>query len=86
MAGSDSSYFLVIFPVKNEKMRICRSGKENVINDAESGERVIHVGVDFDWKKKDIRENGPTSEDERTEDGVAGAHLLELIQVGLSFE
>jgi hypothetical protein len=48
MAGSDSSYFLVIFPDKNEKMRICRSGKENVTNDDESGESVIHVGVDFD--------------------------------------
>jgi len=50
IAASDSSYFLVIFPVKNEKVRICRSGRENVTNDDESGESVIHVGVDFDWK------------------------------------
>ena len=50
VAASDSSYFLVIFPVKNEKMRTCRSGRENVTNDDESGESVIHVGVDFDWK------------------------------------
>ena len=48
IAASDSSYFRVIFPVKNEKIRICRSGRENVINDDESGESVIHVGVDFD--------------------------------------
>jgi hypothetical protein len=48
MAASDSSYFLVIFPVSNEKMRICRSGRENVTKDDESGESVIHVGVDFD--------------------------------------
>ena len=51
MAPSDSSYFFVIFPVKNEKMRICRSGRENVMKDDESGESEIHVGVDFDWKE-----------------------------------
>ena len=50
MAASDS-YFLVSFPIKNEEMRICRLGRENVMNDDESGESVIHVGVDFDWKR-----------------------------------
>ena len=56
-----------------------------MINDVESGESVIHVGVDFDCKYKyDIRE-WTTNEDERTGHG-AGAHLLELIQVGLTFE
>jgi hypothetical protein len=48
IAASDSLYFLVIFPVKNEEIRICRSGRENVTKDNESGESVIHVGVDFD--------------------------------------
>lgn len=28
-------------------MRTCRSGRENVTNDLESGERVMHVGIDF---------------------------------------
>lgn len=28
-------------------MRICRSGRENVTNELELGERVMHVGIDF---------------------------------------
>ena len=57
-----------------------------MINDVESGESVIHVGVDFDCKYKcDVRENGPQDEDETT-GREAGAYLLELIQVGLTFE
>ena len=28
-------------------MRTCRSGRENVTNELESGERVMHVGIDF---------------------------------------
>jgi hypothetical protein len=47
MASSDSSYFLVNLPSRKEKMRICLSGKENVTNDEESGDNVMHVGVDF---------------------------------------
>lgn len=31
-------------------MRTCRSGRENVTNDLESGERVMHVGIDFALK------------------------------------
>jgi hypothetical protein len=45
---------LLVLPislVKNEKIRICRSGRENVTKDDESGESVIHVGVDFDCKR-----------------------------------
>lgn len=30
-------------------MRIWRSGSENVAKELESGESVIHVGVDFDY-------------------------------------
>src|SRR6266851_6457703 len=51
MALSNSSYFFAIFPVKNEKMWICQSGRENVIKDDKSGESMIHVGIDFDWKE-----------------------------------
>jgi hypothetical protein len=50
IAASDSSYFLVILPVRNEKIRICRSGREKVTNDCESGDSVMQVGVDADWK------------------------------------
>ena len=52
IAASDSSYFLVILPVRNENIRICRSGREKVTNDNESGERVMQVGVDADWKAR----------------------------------
>ena len=31
-------------------MRIWRSGRENVTNCEESGDSVIHVGVDFDYR------------------------------------
>ena len=48
MVVRDSSYFLEIFPVRKLKMRICRSGREKVTKEDESGERVIQVGTDFD--------------------------------------
>ena len=48
IAVSDSLYFLVIFPVKNEEIRICWSGRENVTKDNESRESVIHVSINFD--------------------------------------
>jgi len=44
----DSSYFLEIFPVRKLKIRICRSGREKVTKEDESGERVMQVGTDFD--------------------------------------
>ena len=47
IASRDSSYFRESFPLRNENTRICRSGKEKVTKEEESGESVIHVGVDF---------------------------------------
>ena len=54
MAGSDSSYFRVSFPVKKEKTRIWRSGSENVENEEKSGERVTQVGMDLDYDEKSV--------------------------------
>ena len=44
----DSLYFLDIFLVRKVKIQICRLGREKVMNEDESGERVMHVGTDFD--------------------------------------
>ena len=49
MAASDSSYLRVSLPLRKEKTRIWRSGREKVTKEAESGERVMQVGVDLCW-------------------------------------
>lgn len=51
IAFNDSSYFRVSLPVRKENMRIWRSGRENVTNEDESGERVMQAGFDLAWKK-----------------------------------
>ncbi len=75
IAARDSSYFRVNFPVRNEKIRICRSGKEKVTKEDESGDNVMQVGVDFDCS---MLEKGMRFEDTAT-------HLFELIQVCIAF-
>ena len=44
-----------------EKIRICRSGSEKVTNDDESGESVLHVGVDLDYSWHRSRQWAPNS-------------------------
>jgi hypothetical protein len=46
-------------------MRICRSGRENVTNEEESGESVIHVGVVFVYGKTNISIQQMTKSAER---------------------
>jgi len=48
MVVKDSSYFREILPDRKLKIRICRSGREKVTKEAESGDRVMQVGTDFD--------------------------------------
>jgi len=58
-------------------MRICRSGREKVTNEEESGDNDIHVGTDFDLNRsvKTSKEKHDTA-----------YHLFKFVQVRLALE
>jgi hypothetical protein len=77
IAERDSSYLRVSLPDNMEKTRICRSGRENVTKDDESGDSTRHVGVDFDYLSE-IRFT--------VEYKLHDMYLFELVQVCCTFE
>ncbi len=78
IAASDSSYCRVFFPVRKEKMRTCRSGRERVTKWDEVGERVMALGTQRAYRSERGFSEGL--------DGVRcnPAHLFKLEQIGLA--
>lgn len=68
IADNDSSYLRVIFPERTENMRICLSGSEKVTKELLSGDKVMHVGIDFDFECVQVRSkwNQPNVQSELT--------------------
>jgi hypothetical protein len=56
IAWRDSSYCRVFLPVRKEKMRIWRSGRERVEKWVPEGEKVREVGMDLAYTRTNIEE------------------------------